>query len=71
MLNLDQLAVDAARLATQARNARCCDALRPCRPCMALRRNVRARRLVLDSPGGPLRPVRSLVPVSPMRKLAS
>ncbi|MGZ4505013.1 MAG: hypothetical protein ACXVW3_14060 [Nocardioidaceae bacterium] len=55
MLDLVQLAQDADLLAAQARNRRCCDALRPCRPCRMLRLGVRARRLVIRDAGRPVR----------------
>lgn len=73
MLDLVQMAVEADRLADKARNARCCDALRPCRPCMALRRNVIARRLVIAFPRRPLRsvPRLTLVPECLVERLAS
>ena len=74
MLDLVSLAVEADRLAAEARRARCCDALRPCRTCMALRRNVRARRLVIRFPRRPLRAIAglSLVPAQlSMERLAS
>ena len=60
MLDLVQMAVDADRLAAEARRARCCDALRPCRTCMARRRHVLARRLVIQFPCRPLRAVTEL-----------
>lgn len=50
MLDLVSLADEADRLAEQARRARCCDALHPCRRCMMLRRSVAARRLVIAFP---------------------
>lgn len=53
MLDLVQLARDADSLAAQARNRRCCDALRPCRSCTSLRLGVRARRLILRCPRFP------------------
>lgn len=64
MLDLVQLAVDADHLATEARHARCCDALWPCRPCMTLRRNVLARRHVILFPRRTRRPLTRLPLVS-------
>ena len=60
MLDLLSLADEADRLAAQARTARCCDALHPCRRCMMLRRAVAARRLVIAFPRRPLRLVPAL-----------
>jgi hypothetical protein len=73
MLDLVQMAVEADRLAEEARNARCCDALRPCRTCMALRRHVLARRLVIALPRRTLRavPRLTLVPPCLTERLAS
>jgi hypothetical protein len=64
MLDLVQMAVEADRLAEEARNARCCDALRPCRTCMARRRHVLARRLVILCPGRTLRPLHRTAPLA-------
>jgi len=52
MLDLVELCLEAERLAAAVRNARCCDALRPCRRCTTMRRQVVARRLVIASPCG-------------------
>jgi hypothetical protein len=73
MLDLVHLAVEADRLAEEARKARCCDALRPCRTCMARRRHVVARRLVIAFPRRPLRAVAelALAPACAMQRLAS
>lgn len=60
MVDLVYLADEADRLAEQARTARCCDALHPCRRCMMLRRAVAARRLVIAFPTPSLRLVPSL-----------
>lgn len=60
MLDLVQMSAEADSLAVEARNARCCDALRPCHRCTALRRNVIARRLVIRFPRRQLRVVRPL-----------
>ncbi len=57
MLELLDLALEADRLAMQARNARCCDALEPCQRCQMLRQKVRARRLVVRCPRRLARPV--------------
>lgn len=72
MLELVEMAVEADRLAEEARNARCCDALRPCRTCMTLRRHVLARRFVIRFPRRTLRAVTrlSLVPVCIEERLA-
>ena len=50
--DLFDLAVEADCLAAKVRNARCCDALRPCRTCQLLRTSVLARRIV--SASGPI-----------------
>ena len=52
MLDLVELCLEAERLAAAVRNARCCDALRPCRRCTTMRRQVVARRLVIALPVG-------------------
>ena len=49
-LDLFGLAVEADCLAAKVRNARCCDALRPCRSCRFLRQCVLARRIVIRVP---------------------
>ena len=61
MLDLVHLSQEADLLASKARNARCCDALRPCRPCVGLRMAVKARRLVILAPRRHLRLVQSAV----------
>ena len=73
MLDLIEFALEADRFARQARNARCCDALRPCRACADLRLKVRARRLVVRCPRGLRRPVTriSLAPRYLTERLAS
>ena len=48
--DLFDLAVEADCLAAKVRNARCCDALRPCRSCQFLRTSVLARRIVIRVP---------------------
>ena len=48
--DLFDLAVEADCLAAKVRNARCCDALRPCRTCQLLRTSVLARRIVIRVP---------------------
>jgi hypothetical protein len=48
--DLFDLAVEADCLAAKVRNARCCDALRPCRSCQLLRTSVLARRIVIRVP---------------------
>lgn len=48
--DLFDLAVEADCLAAKVRNARCCDALRPCRSCQFLRTSVLARRFVIRVP---------------------
>lgn len=64
---LFDLALEADCLAAKVRNARCCDALRPCRSCRFLRQCVLARRLVVRVPSvvHP-RPVAAL-PAAPVR----
>ena len=60
MLDLTELAIEAERLAETARRARCCDALKPCRRCQGLRRNVIARRLVIAHPRRAVRTMHSV-----------
>jgi len=48
--DLFDLAVEADCMAAKVRNARCCDALRPCRSCQFLRTSVLARRIVIRVP---------------------
>jgi hypothetical protein len=50
MLHLVHLIAEADQLAAQARDARCCDALDPCKSCLRLRQAVVARRYLLRIP---------------------
>ncbi len=50
MLDLSDLESEAELLASQLRDARCCDALLPCYRCSLLRYNVLARRRVVEVP---------------------
>ena len=70
--DLFDLAVEADCLAAKVRNARCCDALRPCRSCRFLRQCVLARRIVISAPRVVRRPVPDLpVAPAPLQLLAS
>ncbi len=66
MLDLTDLESEAELLAAQLRDARCCDALRPCYRCSLLKFNVRARRRVLEVP----RPKARVVSTTRMGPLA-
>jgi hypothetical protein len=76
MLDLIEVAAEADKLAAEVRSARCCDALSPCYRCSMLRRNVIARRQVVEFPKPHLRlvPAPRLAPVlavEPLEPLAS
>lgn len=49
-LKLVHLVAEADQLASQARDARCCDALDPCPSCLQLRKAVAARRSIARIP---------------------
>jgi hypothetical protein len=70
MLDLVQIALDADLLAAQARNRRCCDALRPCPACTSLRLGVRARRIIIRSPRGCIALFPRLAPRAAVERLA-